>query len=403
MDLPVGAHRRRLNARPTAIVFVGRAVSQVGLLAFAFLPSFRLTDRDFNALTVALIVGQLTCIAPATAFQTHLVRSPARRYPRDLVWVVAAGVVGATVSLAVIAALGSLRWWSVFVAAASAATLLPAVWSSLLALQGRFVRSAATDAIGGLALGATALVLVAVDVGPAAWAISYLATVLVAIVAGAILARVVERSPAEDGSARSWIGALRQSSALIAIGFLAMSFNRADYLILTVIGSDTEAVRYALAGRFVGPVLVVLGSLNNSLYVRQVSSSSREAVGELTMAVVRRVGAVAIAAVPVTVLVVAAIGMLSGSFADRELLVPTLLLSIAVVPFAFAIPFSYALVALGEERVWFWILLIGGIVDALLVVAFGRHGATATALVWVFVQCGVAGSLFAVTRRRGYW
>ena len=183
---------------------------------------------------------------------------------------------------------------------------------------------------------------------------------------------------------------VRDARAMIAIGVLAMAFNRADYLVLAAVGSDLQAARYALAARVVGPVLIALGSLNNSLYVRQIHARDDPvALRQLTERASKRVGLLAIAVVPVSVFAVWVLGELSDALAARDLVAPTFVLALATVPYAFAIPYGFALNAQYRERTWLCILLVATIVDLVVVLIVGPRGAVPVALAWLAVQIGV--------------
>ena len=174
---------------------------------------------------------------------------------------------------------------------------------------------------------------------------------------------------------------------MIAIGFVSIAFNRADYLVLTVVGTESEAARYAIATRIVGPVLIALGSLNNSLYVRQINlRDDSAAFVQLTRRTARRVGLLAMVVAPVALLAIVFMDYVSETFAARSLLLPALLLAVATIPYAFAISYGFALNAQGRERVWLMILSTATVVDLIAVGLVGHRGATATAALWLGTQ-----------------
>ena len=183
---------------------------------------------------------------------------------------------------------------------------------------------------------------------------------------------------------------------------MASAFNRTDYLILSWIGTDAEAARYAIASRAAGPVLIGLGSLNNSLFVHQVAArGDRRRIAAMTRRAALRLAVVTLALVPLSALAVAAMGLLSSSVADRRLVVPTVLLVTACVPFAVAIPWGYAFNALGQEPRWMRVLIAGLVLDAILVVLVGVHGATWTAVAWLVTQTVVLGATLRQRRPIG--
>jgi O-antigen/teichoic acid export membrane protein len=168
------------------------------------------------------------------------------------------------------------------------------------------------------------------------------------------------------------------------------------------IGSDAEAARYAIATRVAGPVLIALGSLNNSLFVNQVAQGrDLSRIARITGPAARRLGAITVVITPLLVAGVLLLGMFSASIADRHLVVPTLLLLLACVPFAVAIPWGFAFNAVGEEPRWMQVLLFGIALNAVLVVAFGRWGATWTAAAWLVTQSAVLGATMVQRRRVG--
>jgi O-antigen/teichoic acid export membrane protein len=143
-------------------------------------------------------------------------------------------------------------------------------------------------------------------------------------------------------------------------------------------------------------VLIALGSLNNSLYVRQINARERpQELAALTRSASRKIGVLSLAVVPVSLAVVWMFEAVSASIATRQLMLPTLLLALATVPYAFAVPYGFALNAQNRERMWLVIILVATLVDVVAVVAVGSRGATAVAAIWLVTQIGV---WVAVTR-----
>jgi O-antigen/teichoic acid export membrane protein len=197
----------------------------------------------------------------------------------------------------------------------------------------------------------------------------------------------------------NFVAVVKDARTLIAIGVVAMAFNRADYLVLSEVGTESEATRYALATRVVGPVLIALGSLNNSLYVRQIRvRDDIPALLEMTQRASRRVGALAVFVAPLAVGVVALLGLVSDTFARRSLVGPTALLSLATIPYAFAIPYGFALNATNRERWWLLIIGVATALDAAAVAILGSAGSITTALLWVGTQTLVLGAVRLVWR-----
>jgi O-antigen/teichoic acid export membrane protein len=385
--------------RPGVVVLVGRAAAQAGFFMFTVGPAFTLTDRRYNELIVGITVMLLAVVAPVGAFQQHVVRTTgALESRRDafaksslLASILAAA---ATAALVLIHGFGPVP---VLLGLASVASTVPALGSSLYALSNRFRRSAALDAVSGLLFVAVTVPLVVADASVTAWAVAYLAvwgaSAAVTLVAPAM---VVTAGPNALGNFRQAVWSAR---TLVVIGVVAMAFNRADYLALTVVGSEEQATRYALASRVIGPIMIALGSLNNSLYPRQINArEDPRLVARMTASMSRRVGVLAGCAAPLVVGAVALVSAASDSIANRDLVLPTALLAVATIPFALALPYGFALTAFGLERRWLVILAVATAADLCAVLALGDRGAAVTASIWVVTQVGVLVAVRVATR-----
>lgn len=392
----------RLGARPTSAVLAGRLVAQGGFFAFAVFPAFVLDDGAFNELTIAVTVVLLMVVAPVSALQLHLVR--AEEAPAMVKQFVAASaalaVPLAIVAVALLQAFGGSSLGSALVAFGGIANVAVTAGSSCLARGGRFLASAATDASSGVLLGVTAFLLVLVDASSVVWALSY---ALAWVIAAAITMWYSFRAVSTAGAPRL---DLRLSTAwpMVASGLLSQAFNRLDYLVLTVVAIEAESARYVLAARFVGPILIALGSLNNSLYVHQIERRDRrDELVAVTNRVMVRTAAIALAWVPLALLITLALNAASDSFAERSLIVPVALLSAAAVPFAVTIPWAFGLNAIGHERTWLAILGLATAGNVVSVALFATSGAVACAAIWLITQLSVAAAVFGVRRRFGLY
>jgi len=322
------------------------------------------------------------------ALQLHLIRSPvATRAKHDAVVksLVLAGF-GALIATAALLPTIGAQPWLLAVLAGGVVSSIASLGASLQALGGRFGRAAGIDIATGALFGLATLFLVASSAPIEVWAGGYLAVWLAtALVCACGPLSFQPFSGVETFGSFGHV--LRGAATMIAIGFVAMAFNRSDFLALTIVGSDTEATRYALAGRIVGPIMVALGSLNNSLYVRQIQlDADPRAVSALTRRTSRAVGLLAAALVPVVGLLVVVLGALSESFRDRSLMAPSLLLALSTVAFAFAVPYGYGLSARGKEMRWLLVLAGATVADLIAVLLFGDLGATAVAGLWLATQ-----------------
>ncbi len=116
---------------------------------FAIGPSLVLTDQGYNDLLVGVTVMLLTVVAPATAFQQHLIRyEQATRSFRDartksLILASACSVAGVALSIA----LTQTVTISVLLGLGSIVSIVPSLVASLHALGDDYPRSAAADAV----------------------------------------------------------------------------------------------------------------------------------------------------------------------------------------------------------------------------------------------------------------
>lgn len=372
-------------------VLLGRATAQAGFFAFAIGPSLVLSDPDYNDLIVGVTVVLLTVVAPVGAFQLHLARVPKildqtrSALKKTLLLATSCSIGG----FALISVLNGVSVTGALLVLGGVANIGPTFGSTIHALNEKFVVSALLDATSGILLTIATIVLVVVDAPLQAWATGYLGVWLVASGAATIGPLAISITQ-NAGSLGGMVSVLRASAAMLSIGVVAMAFNRTDYLALTVVGTPDEAARYAIASRVVGPIYIALGSLNNSLYVRQIGARDDDGeIDRLTSTASRSVGLLALAFVPVVAGAVAVLGVVSESFADRALVGPSVLLALATIPFAFAIPFGFGLAAKGRETKWLMVLLVATLVDLALVLAVTPHDAPTVAVLWLIVQIGV--------------
>ncbi len=388
---------------PAVIVLVGRAAAQAGIFCFTAGPSLVLSDSSYNELLIGITVMLLAVSAPVGAFQQHLIRtSSIRESSTDALAKSVALAVGCSfLGFGVLLLLTPIGMWMVFLVVASIASVVPPLGASLHALGGGYVRSAAIDAVSGVLLVCATIILVIVEASLAQFMSVYMVVWCLAAVAAFVGPIRFPLSNVRIPTARL-ADIARESWPMIAIGIMAMAFNRADYLVLTIVGSDAEASRYALASRLIGPILIALGSLNNSLYVRQINArDDTEVMRAITGNAARKVGFLAIAVAPMIVGAVALVGRVSESIGDRDLVPTTVLLVVAAIPYAYAIPYGFALNAAGRERTWLTILSVATFGDLLAVLVVGRHGASVTAAVWVVVQVLVCVALMRAWKRLG--
>jgi O-antigen/teichoic acid export membrane protein len=382
---------------PTAIVLAGRAIGQGGFFCFLIGPSLVLSDRDFNELTIGVTIVILAIVAPVNAVQLHFARLPdiASTSRSAAQRSLQLGIACSVVAIVFFAVLTGVTWIGVLLVIGAWANTIPTLVATIHALESRFSRSALVDVTSGVMFAVSSVILISLDAGIEVWAAVYSLTwVLTSIVA--LAGPLGIRLTGDWGAVGSIRMVLRQSTTMLLIGVIAMAFNRSDYLALTQVGTAQEAARYAIAGRIVGPIYVALGSLNNSLYVRQIALRSDEDAGELlTVRTSRRIGRLAALLVPPIALCTYMLGRLSESFGARDLLTPTSILALSAVVYAFAIPYGFSLAANGNERAWFNVLAVATATDLLLVVSVPRHDATVVATIWLAVQVGV---LYSVRR-----
>jgi O-antigen/teichoic acid export membrane protein len=382
----VGRLRRLLDARPTAVVLVGRALSQLGLLIFIVLSSLTLTDGGFNALIVGITINAMLITAPCAALQMHFVRHDAPNLVGASRTIALLAVACAVPALGLTFLIGGNHSWYPVLAAGTVLTALPVYRTTQLAAESRFSESALLDSIFGLLLAAASAIMLTTE-NPANWALAYAVASLTYAVLIVFLFRI-DRPPTGGERPRLW-SSTWAARALILLGIVSLAFNRIDYLVMTLVASDAEATRYALAGRVVGPVLLMLGSLNNSLYVRQIGLAGPE-LRRLTSRVSRKMGLIALMLVPCIAIGIATIGLLVDGLGSRDLVGPSTLLALATVPFAFVVPYSFAMSARNLERIWLAILAVAVAIDAVAVAVVGSHGAVAVAAVWLAIQICVA-------------
>jgi O-antigen/teichoic acid export membrane protein len=383
--------RHPLRLSPGLTVLAGRAVAQAGFFAFTVGPALVLGDAEYNDLIVGVTVVMLAVIAPVAAFQQHLVRySGVVHNVRDArIKSLVLASVCAGIGTASALAFGTPIGVTVLLAVGGLLSCIPSLIASLHALDGRFERSALADAGSGLLFVAAAVPLLITGAATIVWALAFAGVWAIAAIATSVGPLAVRSS-----GAGSSIGPMRtvllDARAMIAIGIVAMAFNRADYLALSVVGDASEVTRYAIATRVVGPILIALGSLNNSLYVQQIKvRDDPGALSAITRRTSRRVGTLAIIIVPFPVIAVLLLEGLSGTFASKSLVMPTLLLALATVPYAFAIPYGFALNATGHERSWLGIITVATVADLVAVLALGGGGASTTATLWLVTQACV--------------
>ncbi len=120
----------------------------------------------------------------------------------------------------------------------------------------------------------------------------------------------------------------------------------------------------------------------------------------MTQRASRKVGALSLAMAPLPVAVAALLSITSETFAGYSLIVPTALLSLAIVPYTFAIPYGFAFNSEGRERIWLVIISVATLLDLIAVVAFGSGGATTTAALWLVTQVGVWIAVVTIWRSR---
>lgn len=385
--------------RPVVLILLGRAVSQGGFFVFLVAPAVKLGDSHYNALITTVTLGLLFVTAPMGAFQQHLVRLPAviERPGLALLRSAQLGAVGLAAAWLISLWFIPAAWWVGAVLVGNLVAGLVAWSATLLAVHHRFRKSAFVDGFSGLTLLGAALVAWATNSGVVIWAVGFgLAWAGAAIVAGVALRVAPSTTVAEPPPTRALYG---QSARLLLIGIAAMAFNRSDYLVLTLVGDPSEASRYALASRFIGPALIALGSLNNSLYPRQVQMrDDLPALRRLSNRVGVRAVALAVAVGVASIVGVMILDHVSTEIASRDLLVPTIILAASVVPYALVVPLSFAFTAIHQEHVWLGILIAATVGDALMVWAFGDRGATTVATIWLITQVAVAATVLVAFR-----
>jgi len=380
----------RRSLRPSAglTVLAGRAVAQAGFFAFTIGPALVLGDVQYNDLIIGVTVMMLAVVAPVAAFQQHLIRYPditrSVRSARSQSLVLAAGC--AVIGTAIAIGFGTPASLTLFLALGGLVSCLPSLAASLHALEARFTRSAVCDAVSGVLFVAAVLPLLVTGASSTVWAATFAGVWMLAAAATSFGPLAITTSATE-----SPLGPMRQvlldARAMIGIGVVAMAFNRADYLALSVVGVASQTTRYAIATRVVGPILIALGSLNNSLYVQQIKLRAESAsLSALTERASRRVGTLAVLIVPVPVVGIAVLGLLSDTFASMSLILPTAILALATVPFAFAIPYGFGFNAIGRERTWLSIISVATVADLAAVLVIGHRGAVATASLWLITQ-----------------
>jgi len=379
-----------LDARPGRTILAGRAVAQAGLFAVAAAPVVVLSNVAFNQLTVVINVVALALVAPSGAFQQHLARVGVARdgVRTGLGFTLAVTLVLAAIATPAAMALTSAAWWVVLLVVGGVLAAVAGWTATVLAVRGRFGLAALVEAAGGLGMLGAAVVLLVIGAGLGWWAAVYALGGLIAVTIGLSSSRHAFGRTTVGGAGRSSLATLvRGAIPLLVIGVLAMAYNRADLLILEQKAPVQETTAYALAGRVVGPLLIALGSLNNSLYPLLLEPDASAAQRQvLCRRYARRLVVVCLALVPLSVLAALVAGAVSQSVAELRIVGPVFVLALATVPFAATVPWGFFLSAIGAERVWMVALASCLTIDVIAVTWFAHDRALTCAIVWLVVQ-----------------
>lgn len=394
---------------PGVRILGGRVVNQTGVLVALLAPSFTLADPAYADLLVAFTVTSIAVTAVLGSLQAALVRAGEGDplFDRSVRVNATLGVVGVPLAtLLTLAWLGSTSGPDVVLAFAYGLGALAAadimLGASTLAASGHPTRSATVEAIAGGLLVATSVVLLVVDEArPWMWAVGFAASMC-----GATAIRFttgLHHRPAAGAHpplVRLAWSAVSAGRTFLAAGLVTAAFNRADFLVMSQVAEAAETSRYGIAVRFAGPLLVALGALNNSLYVRQVAvNHDVAAVVATTVPTRRRVLRAAGAFIVGPLLLVVVADLVLDDIARRELVLPVAILLVAGVVYAGSVPWGFALNATHHEAVWTTIVLAGLVVDLAAVVVVGDRGAVAVAWCWLGTQVVVAGGVALAKRR----
>jgi hypothetical protein len=383
-----------LRSSPILTILIGRGFYQVGVLAIVLLPSTRLSNADFEKYTVAVVVPSLVILSTGIAFHGWIIREWERvAFPLRSISALSALVF--PISLLVTLFLAGPG--SVIVALVTALTA--SLQSIILfcatgaARKGNSKVSALIETSLGLSLIFAAVFTKVTSAGRHSinWAVAGLLGSVISIffsvyAFGEVFAEIPESTPFLGFSIRQQ---LLNARTMITLGTLAAFFNRGDFLIMTLVATETQTTRYAVASRLSGLVLVGLSSLNNSLYLQQVRlREDAKSLHALNRRWSWKLGLVALGLSPLLVLTAEVAGKLSNSW-DLTLSPVVGVLSLAILAYAITAPWAYSLNATGRENTWGKIVITGTAINMTGVIFFGRHGATPVAACWLGTQLAV--------------
>jgi O-antigen/teichoic acid export membrane protein len=399
-----------LRQRSNVAILAGRASYQLGQFALIVAPSFWLADGDYERLVVMYTTTSILVLSALIALHASILRVDhgvfARAHPSLACFLL--GVPLTLVATAVTVGFGArsgdemLATLGFGIAAVLNGDVL--LRSSLAARDGRPLTAGALELWAGVAVVAAVAVLALFKSDqPITWSIGYLvASTVAALAAWAVRSGSgrARTSAAEIGSA-AW-AILSDGKLLLVTGLLMSAFNRVDFLLLSVLASDEESTRYALATRFAGPALVGLSALNNSMFIRQLERKrDLPALSAYTRSVVPRLVKLTVGVCAVALLAAVALTQTVDNFGSRQLVLPSAILLLATCIFAASVPWAFALNTIGHERHWMAILAVTLLIDAGLVATVGHRDAVACALSWLATQMVVFVAVRRAARRVG--
>jgi O-antigen/teichoic acid export membrane protein len=372
-------------------ILKGRACYQLGVFAFAVLPSARLSNTKFEQYSLAFIFPTLFVLSTGVAFHSWIARERTT-VASPLRGVVVLGLVGCILSVPfylAVAGTASLHVEATIGFGAIVQSML--LFRATSAAQTHeFKTSARIEATLGLILVMFAAVTFLTGLGqtPLEWAVAWCFGSLLTLGVSQLLRTARVEVPAHSAKALST--QLWGARTLILLGLLSSTFNRADYLVMTVVSTELQTTRYALAARITGVLLVGLGSLNNSLYLQQVALKSETGkLFALSQRWSKRLTLASLATVPFLL----GFCLLAQSFVTSwhlRLVPVALVLGVSIAFYAATLPWAHALNATGRETTWMQILAAGTASNIAMVLAFGHFGATAVAGCWLCSQILVA-------------
>jgi hypothetical protein len=390
--------------RPALQILVGRAINQGGLFAFLVAASLRLPDLVVARFAVAVTVASFLAAGPVLAVQMSAARvqGPGDHATSTLRSLSILLLVTTVASGGVASAISGPTLSGTLVVLATGCFGGTSALAFRIASLGRSAASAATEALAGGLLAISVVVSFVVRAGAVWWGVSMLAATASSMLAAVVVLVREERRRRLTAMPFGPWGLVVQGRTMAVMGLVSGAYNRVDLLVLSIVASSLQTTRYALAGRFVGPLLVILSSLNNSLYVRQVAESTRAGIAAVTAPTARRVLRLSLVVSPVVFAAVWGVSRVISGLGARDLVAPSGLLLAAAVFFAATVPWSFAFSAAGRELWWLLVMAVGVVLDAGAVAVLGDHGATTVAGCWLVVQALTWLAVEVIRRRAGF-